>query len=756
MDIKFPRFNGSKDTRIHTGEDYETITIADIAGMVEAPTNVEKDRAPALIPSTYHSYDARKHAAQAENGMFHILTGDVDQGSPTMAQLKAAIRAVYGDVAFLIYSSKGARADKLKWRYMVPLVQGIHGSDFTQYQEALFLRMEKQGITCDHALARVGQPVFLPNRGEFYEHHKNLKPMLKGVADIAGLKDEVEETIARHAREEAELKAGRERRRAEREALRAANPNIGDNPTEWFNKNYTVEEMFDRYGYERQHRDYKSPQSTSGTYAVRIFDDAWISLSGTDFDSGLGAQIAQSEGTGFCWGDAFDLYCFYEHSNDAAAAWRALSIEMGRDKVQFAEVPEYHLESDDPADYGFEEVSNDPAQDEPRQDEGPAQYPTPYDMFDEAALPPRRFIYGRYYIRGFCSFLASPGGTGKTALQIVEALSIATGRDLLGEKVYEQTNVWMANLEDPIEEMQRRVLAAMRYHRVKPEEVRGRFFMDAGRSLDITFAKQSRDGVIINEAMVEYMRKRIIDLNIGVVMLDPFVGCHDVQENDNGAQNKVMSVIRRLADETNASIVLVHHTRKMNGAAVDVDSIRGAGSLIGAARSARVVNPVSEKRAGELGIDPEQTRGLFEVTDGKNNLTPKSTDAILRRFESVTLDNGDFVGVVAQAKAPGAFHDVTDADVRTILSAIEKGHERDDGSVIGYSTDTRARERWAGNVIIGHEFERLGYIGEDHAKAILRGWTKAGRFTISTIKDHQNRREIHAITEVDMQVGVVS
>ena len=377
-------------------------------------------------------------------------------------------------------------------------------------------------------------------------------------------------------------------------------------------------------------------------------------------------------------------------------------------------------------------------------------------MFDESALPPRRFIYGRYYIRGFCSFLASPGGTGKTALQIVEALSIVTGRSLIGEPVYEQTNVWMANLEDPEEEMQRRILAAMRQHRVKPDEVRGKFFMDAGRSLDLKFAIQTRDGVVVNEKMVEYMRKRIIDLNIGVVMLDPFVGCHDVQENDNGAQNRVMAVIRKLADETNASIVLVHHTRKMNGGTVDVDSIRGAGSLIGAARSARVVNPVSEQRAGEMGISQEQARGLFEVTDGKNNLTPKATEAILRRFESVTLDNGDFVGVVVEAEAPGLFHDVTDADVRTILRTIERGYEREDGSVIGYSINAQARERWAGNVVLQHNFERLGTIQEARAKGIMKSWIKANRFTVEEVFDTKNRISAKAIVKVDSQVGVVA
>ena len=67
------------------------------------------------------------------------------------------------------------------------------------------------------------------------------------------------------------------------------------------------------------------------------------------------------------------------------------------------------------------------------------EWPTLFTQFDVDALPVRRWVYDRHYIRGFVSVLASAGGIGKTSLQIVEALAIATGRDLLGEDVKEQT-----------------------------------------------------------------------------------------------------------------------------------------------------------------------------------------------------------------------------------------------------------------------------------------------------------------------------
>ena len=761
---QFCLVHGLEDTHIRTGEDYDAITWQGIVKTAMAPLAMDKHSADAIIASLYRGHDARDHKAQADKGEFHIIPVDIDSGNHTIDDVDAIVVRIFGDVARLIYATKSSADEDKRWRVFVPVKTAIPGADFIDTQNAVASLLSDHGLTSDKAMSRTGQVSFLPNKGEHYEHKTGKSPILPSVGDINGLTDRIAQIEADNAKAAKEALENA-KRNAEARRQREATGELS--PIEWFNENNSITAMIADNGWipmgpGRGFTWWASPYSKSQGRSVRCYESERRCVSFTGSDVGKIGKPTEE----FMTYDAFDVFVARQHGGNEDAALRAVLEMMGRDKVKFADVPEYQPESDNPEDYGFEVQHQNVSQkgdlghiempkSEP-QKEAPKPYPTPYDMFDEAALPPRRFIYGRYYIRGFCSFLASPGGTGKTALQIVEALSIATGRSLIGEPVYEQTNVWMANLEDPEEEMQRRILAAMKFHKVKPDDVRGKFFMDAGRTLDLKFATQTRDGIVVNEAMVEYMRKRIIDLNIGVVMLDPFVGCHDVQENDNGAQNSVMAVIRKLADETNASIVLVHHTRKMNGGTVDVDSIRGAGSLIGAARSARVVNPLSEQQAADLGIDPQKARGLFQVTDGKNNLTPKATDAILRRFESVTLDNGDFVGVVAEVDAGDAFKDVTDDDARAILRAIAAGYERGDDDAIGYSIDTRANERWAGNVVLQHKFEHLGTVQEPRAKAIMKGWIKAGRFTVEDVFDPKNRNTRKAIVKVDTQVGAIA
>ena len=74
-------------------------------------------------------------------------------------------------------------------------------------------------------------------------------------------------------------------------------------------------------------------------------------------------------------------------------------------------------------------------------------------------LPRREWVYGRHLVRGFVSCTIAPGGIGKTALLCAEALAMVTGRPLLGDAPQGRLRVWLVNLEDPIDELRRRIAA---------------------------------------------------------------------------------------------------------------------------------------------------------------------------------------------------------------------------------------------------------------------------------------------------------
>ena len=369
------------------------------------------------------------------------------------------------------------------------------------------------------------------------------------------------------------------------------------------------------------------------------------------------------------------------------------------------------------------------------------QWPTAFTPLDPNLIPKRRWIYDTAYIRSYVSVLASQGGVGKTSMQIVEALAIATGRALLGEPVHERTNCWLINLEDPMEEAQRRIVAAMQHYDIKPEEIEGRLFVDAGREVQIKFAQQGRDGVATNQSMIEYMANKIEQHNIGMVFVDPWVGANDINENDNVAMNAAVAAARWVCDKTDCAMVLTHHIRKANGEDATIDSVRGAGSLIGAARAARVINKVSQEDAMKLGVNEVEALGIFRVDDGKANLAPPAAKAVYRRMEGVKLPNGEFIGVATPFKMPDLFDGISAKHAMEVQRLI--GSAADAESPMRASMQAKS---WAGLSVASVLDLDLDKPHEKaKAKAILQKWCEKDVLRVEEWPDKRAGRDVKVV-----------
>jgi hypothetical protein len=80
---------------------------------------------------------------------------------------------------------------------------------------------------------------------------------------------------------------------------------------------------------------------------------------------------------------------------------------------------------------------------------------------DDFVIPPRGWLLANRFCRRFLSALLGDGGTGKTALRYAQYLSLATGKSLTGEHVFQRCRVLIVCLEDDRDEVRRRILAAM-------------------------------------------------------------------------------------------------------------------------------------------------------------------------------------------------------------------------------------------------------------------------------------------------------
>ena len=339
---------------------------------------------------------------------------------------------------------------------------------------------------------------------------------------------------------------------------------------------------------------------------------------------------------------------------------------------------------------------------------------TPFEPLDIASIPPRQWLYGKHYVRKFLSVTGAWGGTGKTQLQLTEAVAMATGLPLLGIAVPEPLKVWHYNLEEPREELERRLAAIIDHFVIDQDRLRGQLWYD-GRERRLIVAREDERGVVIATPHAEQLADEIERNKIDVTQVDPFVKSHHVPENINEKIDKVCTIYGDAADSTNSSIELPHHIRKPGGDRVSIEDLRGGGAIVAAARTVRMLNFMTTDEAKAFGLEESERRWHVRIDPtAKANMLPPADKAVWLRFHSHNLPNGDQVGVLKPWTPPNAFEGLSLEAINRVLDQVEEAAEAGDP----YRT-TAQSERWIGN-LIDKELDRP----DGQAKAIIKEWKK--------------------------------
>lgn len=386
--------------------------------------------------------------------------------------------------------------------------------------------------------------------------------------------------------------------------------------------------------------------------------------------------------------------------------------------------------------------------------EKPAITVTPVTAELLTGIPPRQFLYRHHYLRKFVSATAATGGTGKTAVQMVEAISMALGIDLLHPHrpplACGPLTVWIHNGEDPLEEIRRRIAAVLKHYDITADDLEGRLLVTSGREHQIIMARDIQGTTIAvpetREAVKAVIRQRRVDC----LILDPFISTHQVNENSNPAIEVVTYEWRSIAEENNLAIDFTHHFRKGGQGEPGADDIRGASSLMGAVRSARVLAPMTKEEADNAKIDPaDRRRYLYEV-NAKANLTPATDQRHWYYLESVGLDNAeppypaDSVGVAVRWEYPSLHSTLTPPMQTQALAALrnaEPMNRRKPANSTG----------WAG-IIVAQSLE-IDLSAEANARReisqLLARWEQQGKLRIVQVYDPRQARKVPVYEVVD-------
>ncbi|RUW47671.1 hypothetical protein EOA32_28105 [Mesorhizobium sp. M1A.F.Ca.ET.072.01.1.1] len=325
-----------------------------------------------------------------------------------------------------------------------------------------------------------------------------------------------------------------------------------------------------------------------------------------------------------------------------------------------------------------------------------------------SSIPRLDRLYGHHYVRGFVSATAGPGGIGKSSLSQAEVVMMLANRGMIqDQRIYHRPlNVLYINLEDDLHQIWRHFLATVSHYNFDPKELEGKLFVHSGQDYPIKIAELKKHDVRVWSELVDELIQFALANKIDVIILDPFVSLHNVNENDNGQIDAVVKELGRLASKGKCAVEVIHHSRKTNGEGQSVETIRGARAFTDAVRMARVIDTMNETEAdnfGLIGFDehgrekPSYRRYIYE-RPAKQNLAPPADKRCWYFLESVAVGNAgkeqdlepsDWVGVPTPWTPPKGGSLFEDDQLPALLKLFENEDQR---------ADIRSQD-WAGYAV---------------------------------------------------------
>jgi AAA domain len=352
------------------------------------------------------------------------------------------------------------------------------------------------------------------------------------------------------------------------------------------------------------------------------------------------------------------------------------------------------------------------------------------------AIPPRQWLLGTQFCRGFISSIVAAGGVGKTALRTVQLISMALGRSLCGQHVFHRSRVMILNFEDDDWEIKRRLKAVLDFYEIDQAELKGWLWCRSPKRTKLA-KMEKRERIIgpLKQQIVDAIQRRKPDL----ISLDPFVKTHSLEENDSGDMDFVCDALAEIASEYNIAIDSPHHVHKGIIVPGDADSGRGSSGIKDAARLVYTLCPMSEKEAQEFGVADKERHSYVRLDPAKINIAVHSSEATWFRLhgqvignKTDTYPNGDTVQVVKPWKPKEKWEGTDSTGLNKILDVIAKG-----GPIEGqrYSAENAAKKRAVWPLVQKQYPDKT----EAQCKAIINDWLKTGLLYTDEYKDAKRR-----------------
>lgn len=257
----------------------------------------------------------------------------------------------------------------------------------------------------------------------------------------------------------------------------------------------------------------------------------------------------------------------------------------------------------------------------------PSIEPLPVARASDIAAPDpsRRWLVDGLWSRAGVGILGGPPKCAKSWLALDLALSVATGTACLDAfEVHDPGDALLVMAEDAPEIVRARLESICAHRGVAIESAPVHLVLAHALRLDLD---RDRDR----------LRETIARMKPRLLVLDPFVRLHRLEENHAGDVSGLLGWLRALSREHDLAILVVHHARKNGSAAQAGQALRGSGdfhawgddNLYVRRKGERIVLGIEHRAAPApdplaLALVEHEGAAHLEIVDGAETAAPAS------------------------------------------------------------------------------------------------------------------------------------
>jgi len=298
------------------------------------------------------------------------------------------------------------------------------------------------------------------------------------------------------------------------------------------------------------------------------------------------------------------------------------------------------------------------------------------DADEFGVIPTRPWLVPGVALRGSVTLLSGQGAGGKSSYVVGLTLSMAAGIQYGKATPISPLRGINYNTEDDKDEQRRRYTAFVGASGAIPKEALKSVIRVGPEGVGTLFQRDPTTGDVTPTDALDDLKAMIVEQRADYVIVDPLAELHNAEENDNTAMRAILAAFRQLAKELDIAVVILHHDRKGVGVAGDVDRMRGASALQGAARIVLTLTRMTEEEAQALGIPPAEKASFIRIDNAKANYTPLG-EAAWYQLTSQTIPNGEQVAAALPWTPPDRIAALTgEMKLEILRLMLEAGPER--------------------------------------------------------------------------------